>query len=102
MLTKSDKLGASAILNHLVRREKFGPGSLSQRLASEVEDFTAKYSDIPFNISHQIVIIHLYIFPSHIHPASSKNQSKRAIFLSQVALHLLTSKYAKSSAKPEQ
>ena len=93
---------SSAILNYLVHREKFGPGSLSQRLASEVEDFTAKYSDIPFNISHQIVIIHLYIFPSHIHPASSENQSKRAIFLSQVAFHLLTSKYAKSSAKPEQ
>ena len=39
---------SSAILNYLVQREKFGPGSLSQRLASEVEDFTAKYSDIPF------------------------------------------------------
>ena len=53
MLTKAAKLEASAILNYLVQREKFGPGSLSQRLASDAEDFTAKYSDIPFNISLQ-------------------------------------------------
>ena len=56
-----------------------------------------------FKISHQKVIyIYIYFPPTYVHPASSKNQSKRAIFLSQVAFHLLTSKYAKPSAKHEQ